>query len=329
MFRKYLLGLITLMISITGFTQSSIDYSELTNWAAHPDKKDQADVVPDASLRDNQAAAAVDVFFVHPTTYTKKKIADSWNGPIDNLELNAKTDGGTIKHQASIFNVAGRVFAPRYRQAHLEAFNAKKSKGQAKQAFEIAYADVAAAFEEFLEQKGDRPFIIASHSQGTLHADRLVKELIDGKPLADKMVAAYLVGMPVKKDAYSDIPICDDPDQTGCYVSWRSYKKGARPKRGWGIGSDIAVVNPITWTTKNQPSSLEDHKGIVLGKFNKIYPQKTKAEVANNVLWVKKPRFPGSFLIMTKNYHGADYNLFWLDVRENVQNRVNQYLKEQ
>ncbi|MBT8188560.1 MAG: DUF3089 domain-containing protein, partial [Croceitalea sp.] len=300
MFQKLFIGFITLVISSAVFAQGDIDYNDLGNWAAHPDKDDLADGVPDSTLSNNQNTAEADVFFVHPTTYTKKFIEDSWNGPVDNADLNEKTDNGTIKHQASIFNAAGRVFAPRYRQAHLKAFYPKKSKGKSKQAFDIAYSDIIAAFEVFLEQKGDRPFIIAAHSQGTLHANRLVKEYIDGQPLAEKLIAAYLVGMPVKKSDFEAIPICDDPDQTNCYVSWRSYKKGARPKGDWGKGNDIAVVNPITWTTQNKPSEMEEHKGIVLGKFNKIYPKKTKAQVANNVLWVKKPRFPGSFLIMTK-----------------------------
>ncbi len=44
------------------------------------------------------------------------------------------------------------------------------------------------------ERNGDRPFILAGHSQGTFHAARLLGERIAGTPLAEKMVAACLVG---------------------------------------------------------------------------------------------------------------------------------------
>ncbi len=43
-------------------------------------------------------------------------------------------------------------------------------------AFEIAYADVKAAFEFYLKIYNNyRPIIIASHSQGTKHTGRLLK----------------------------------------------------------------------------------------------------------------------------------------------------------
>src|SRR5437016_2511754 len=46
------------------------DYSKTSSWAALPSIKDSADAVPAQSgLKDEQAAAVADVFFIHPTTY--------------------------------------------------------------------------------------------------------------------------------------------------------------------------------------------------------------------------------------------------------------------
>lgn len=306
--------------------QNALDYTALSLWAAHPEKADMADGVPVASLKDNQATAAVDVFFVHPTTYTKKFINDNWNAPVDDAELNAKTDGSTIKLQASVFNGSARIYAPYYRQAHLNAFFPKKSGDKAKPAFELAYGDVVDAFEQFLKFSNGRPFIIAAHSQGTLHATQLVKAKIDGTDLQNRLVAAYLVGMPVKNGTFENIPVCDDPSDTGCYVAWRTYGKNGGPKKGWRTQDDITVVNPITWTLDTEYSKLNDHQGIVLSKFNKILPAKTTAKIQGNVLWITGPKIFGSFLF-GKNWHVADYNMFWMDIRMNVENRVNTFLK--
>ena len=93
------------------------NYSELENWASHPDKTDLADRTP-AGLSDEQATTAVDVFFLYPTTYTGSKRSEkNWNAAVDDEKVNKKTDESSILFQASIFNGAGRVFAPRYRQA--------------------------------------------------------------------------------------------------------------------------------------------------------------------------------------------------------------------
>jgi len=45
------------------------------------------------------------------------------------------------------------------------------------------------------------------------------------------------------------------------------------------------------------------------------------------MLWVEKPNFPGAFLIRSKIYHRGDYNLFYVNIRDNVQERVESYMK--
>jgi len=308
--------------------QTAPDYSDLYYWAAHPDKEDNADRVPDAALQDNQKGSKVDVFFLHPTTHTKGNPNGQWNGSVTDEKLREKTSDGTILHQASIFNGTGRVFAPYYRQAHLKAYFTKK-KDLAKKAFDFAYEDVKAAFEYYLQNENNgRPFIIASHSQGTTHMGRLMKERIDNDPkLREQLVAAYLIGMPVPKDSFDNIPICESPEQTGCFCSWRTYKEGYLPKKH-AQGSHIAVSNPLSWTTQENKVSKDKNPGSVLAKFEKGFVANlVGAEIHNGLLWVVKPKFPGSFLLISGNYHIADFNLFYLSVRENSILRKQTYLE--
>src|ERR1041385_3869146 len=58
------------------------DYSDLNYWAAHPWKKDPSDSIP-LPLRGEKRDSAVDVFFLHPTTHTKRSKKKILNAAID------------------------------------------------------------------------------------------------------------------------------------------------------------------------------------------------------------------------------------------------------
>ncbi len=301
------------------------DYSKSEYWAALPDKTDPADQTPAATFENLQAEAQVDVFFLHPTIYWQKT-AKPWNASAEDQKLNEKVDKTTILFQASAFNGSGKVYAPRYRQAHLRSFFTE-DKASADQALEVAYQDLKRAFEYYLEHYNQgRPFIIASHSQGARHGYRLLREMFDGKPLQRKLVAAYLVGWPIPESGFDNIPPCETPDQTGCICSWRSYRFGYVPKNAT-LGDSIIVTNPLTWTTEKTPASKTLNEGTILRNFNKVYPQITDAQIHNGILWVHKPRFPGSIFFTRKNYHIADYNLFYVNLRKNAMRRVDAFWK--
>lgn len=304
------------------------DYANSAHWAALPEKRDSADRTPAPHLDDLQNQALVDVFFLHPTTYTGKRGEKLWNAPIDHIPLNKKTDAGSILNQASIFNGAGRVYAPRYRQAHLNAYYTK-DKASARQAFALAYQDVKAAFEYYLENYNDgRPIIIAAHSQGTTHAKQILQEYFDGKALQEQLVVAYLVGMPIAKDDFPNIKVCESPEEFTCFCTWRTWQKKHTPKKHQS-NNNIVVTNPLIWTTETSYAAKDLNEGAVLRKFERsYYPKLADAQVHNGLLWVTKPRFPGSFFVWFKNYHIADFNLYYTNVRINAQERTAAYLKK-
>ncbi len=312
----------------------SVDYSKLENWAAHPYKKDPSDSIPSPLSKKILQDSSVDVFFLHPTTFLNKIlvkdpppdfISTLWNANLINKAINNKTDNSTILYQASIFNNAGRVFAPRYRQANYYAYFTPDTLNALK-AFELAYRDTKQAFIYYLEHYNQgRPIVIASHSQGTTHAKLLLKEFFDGKPLSKQLVAAYLVGMPVEKNYFQTIPVCADSLQTGCYCSWRTLKKGYLTEYIKRETNEIAVTNPLSWDTSSVAVSRKKNEGSILLNFNKIIRNTTGARIYKNVLWVNKPHFFGNFFYKEKNYHIADYNLFYVNVRRNVNARVKAY----
>lgn len=302
-----------------------VDYSQLFYWAAHPWKQDPSDSVPQPLRKGYRADSSVDVFFIHPTTYTDRSKPFGWNAPVDDSALNRKTDGSTILYQASIFNEAGRVFAPRYRQANLGTYYTTDTV-TALSVLDIAYEDVKAAFLYYLEHYNQgRPVIIASHSQGTTHAKRLLKEFFDGKPLQHQLVAAYLVGMAVEPVFFTSLTACKTPAETGCICSWRTFKEDYEPLYVQQEKFTAIVTNPLTWSMNEPIASRRKNKGSVLLKFNKILPRTVNAEVHNGVLWVEKPHFFGNIFYTSKNYHIGDYNLYYMNVRENARERINAF----
>jgi len=303
------------------------DYSNLNYWAAHPLKWDPSDSIP-KPLRKKKRDTLVDVFFLHPTIYTMQLKDSNLNADTNDAYLNAKTDYSSILYQASVFNQHARIYAPRFREAHISAYFANDTLASIN-AFATAYEDIKAAFEYYLKNYNHgRPIIIASHSQGTTHALHLLKDYFENKPLQKQLVAAYLVGMGIPKNYFSSLKMCEDPTQAGCFCGWRTFRKGFKPNYVEAEKGNSFVTNPITWKTDNDYAPRKMNTGSVLFKFNKLYKKTTDAQIHENVIWVTKPKFPWSFLYSAKNYHIGDINLYYMNMRENIEQRIKSYFEK-
>ena len=302
------------------------DYSKLDYWAAHPFKWDPADSTP-APLSNGIKDSTVDVFFLHPTTLTAKTRRKDHNAVIDDWLINAKTDYTSILYQASVFNEQCRVFSPRYRQAHIRNFFSKDTV-RSHMAFQVAYADIKTAFQYYLEHfNNGKPIIIASHSQGSMMAEQLLKDFFQDSPLQKKLVVAYIAGWPLPKTYFTSLTMCEDSLQTGCLCSWRTFRRGYIPSYFKKENGSSYATNPLTWVISEDYAPSDLNKGSVLTKFNKVYKHTTDAQISNGLLFVRRPKFPWSFLYFIKNYHAGDINLFYLNIRENIRQRIAAYWK--
>jgi hypothetical protein len=304
------------------------DYTNNYHWAALPWQGDGADLTPNG-LSNNQSTAQVDVFFIYPTIFLEKPVdAFRWNAALENADLNKRIDESTLKFQASVFNGSCKIYSPKYRQAHISAyFTNNKTDGQ--QALDLAYEDVKQAFNYYLKKWNQgRPFIIAGHSQGTHHAGRLIKEMIEGTELEKQLVCAYLIGMPVSPKYFNRLKLCQKPSDTDCFCTWNTFAKNYLPRDMEKRGLDQALaINPLTFDVEKPKASKKENKGGLSWKFEKVIPHINDAEVHQGLLWVSKPKVPGRIFIKAKNYHVADYNLFYINLRENIQLRTTAFLK--
>jgi hypothetical protein len=323
------------------------DYSQPDSWAALPDREDAADVLPGGDVQDLQASAAVDVFFVHPTTYYKP---DNWNQPLDDAFTNQVTDLGVLRSQASVFNSCCRIYAPRYRQATLYSF--MDGSGSGRQALELAYQDVERAFDYFLEHYNQgRPFILASHSQGSVHVRMLLEKRITGTPLRARLVAAYPIGFGIDREAMAaavpDVPVCESAGQLGCVVTWNAVGPQAQP---WGDPHKNICVNPLTWRADDARADHSLNIGSVAypgtfeGKLTDLKELPPEYLTGKPILetGVADARCVDGMLLVSEirsqyfkarpmgrdNYHIYDYNLFHMNLRRNVEGKVALYLAQ-
>lgn len=265
-----------------------------------------------------------DVFFIYPTTLVDPKIKN-WNADISNIEIRRQILTKAVKYQASCFTEAGNLYVPFYRQAHYRSFDQKYSKVEGPKSWRIAYEDIRNSFEYYLQNfNNGKPIIIASHSQGSLMARELLKDYFDGKPLQRLLVAAYIPGIKIVDNDFKEIKQMTTPDEIGGFLSWNTFKINKIPKKynQWFKGG--VTTNPITWDSQKK-TTFNQHLGL-LYIDDKIYPNSIEIELINGLVWSTVPKVPKRFFVsFKKNYHFADINLFWLDIKKNSILRVEKW----
>jgi len=307
---------------------SQCDYNSLGNWFVHPINGE------------GFAQKDADVFFIHPTTYYRPNPSNqSRKSPATTRRLER-----VYLNQASCFIKSSNLYMPVYRQAHLKAF-LKGDSVELKTALDTAYVDIKAAFSTYLEKwNRGRPIIIASHSQGSYHAMRLLKDFFDSD-LKERLVVAYVVGIPVSEEhieEFENLKYCSYSNETKCLVSWMSIDSKSsidspREKAFSLIGDQyvnsqnlsLIATNPISWNRDSV--EVEGSAGSAL----------IPAARVEGFRWTKKPiraRVDNGFVRVdgqdrtvfngtNGNLHVYDFNLFYQDIRVNAEMRIDEYVK--
>lgn len=312
-------------------------YDDPAMWLARPDLRGNPALWTPAGYAPRKEAGGAAIFFIHPTSYLSD---DHWNAPLDNKEANDRA-ALFLRGQASVFNEAGEIWAPRYRQATFGSF--LTDAADAGRALNLAYGDVQAAFAAFLRQIGpDRPIVLAGHSQGALHLTHLLKDKVAGTPLAQRIVAAYVVGWPVSRTndlPAMGLPECTRTDQRGCILSWESFGEPADPAlvidtydRSTGFdgrprrGSHFICTNPLTGTA--------DAAAPASANAGTLFPAADLATAAieagrvparcgdRGLLLIGEGPDVGPYVLPGNNYHVYDYSLFWANVRADIARRI-------
>ena len=325
--------------------RSGPDYAVAAAWMARPGIPNNPALWLPRGFEAEQGPKPAAVFFIHPTSFLDRS---EWNAPLDHQDSQQRARL-FVQHQASAFNGAGEIWAPKYRQATFGAF--LTTKADAEKALAFAYGDVLAAFEAFLEQvKEGRPIILAAHSQGSLHLTRLLRERIAGKPVARRIVAAYVVGWPISTTTdlpLLGLPACEQAGQSGCILSWQSFGEPADPKMITDVydasiapngekraGSPMLCVNPLTGARGNA-AEAKANLGTLLPNTDLTDAEMVAGVVparcgVNGFLLIgneaQLPQLP-PYVLPGNNYHVFDYALFWANIRADAAARLKVHLE--
>ena len=217
-----------------------IDYSDGKTWLCRPGRQDACAidltttvVAPDGTFtRETWTAdpkAPIDCFYVYPTVSTDTGVNSDMTA--DPAELNV------IANQFARFASKCRPYAPLYRQVTLAGLGRMMAKGAPALDQGIGYDDVRAAWNYYLEHDNQgRGVVLVGHSQGSFVLAELIRQEIDGKPVQARLVSAMLLGatftVPKGRDVggtFKNIPVCKSAAQTGCIISFASFRSTIPP----------------------------------------------------------------------------------------------------
>ncbi len=265
---KFALAAAALLMAAPVFAQDKAaaapanDYNNPASWLCRPGHEavcttDQRSTIVRAdgttSTRKWQAATKpkVDCFYVYPTvSLDRSPNSDMIPGP---------EEAAVVNQQLNRFASQCRIYAPLYRQVTIPALrSAITGAPMAGIDRELAYTDVRDAWRSYLAHDNHgRGVILIGHSQGSGVLKRLLAEEIDGKPVQKQLVSAMLPGtnflVPAGKVVGGDlkfIPLCTAKGQTGCVISYVTFRSDAPPPansrfgRTQAPGMTVACVNP-------------------------------------------------------------------------------------
>jgi hypothetical protein len=289
-------------------------YADPTHWLCRPDMTDspcetdldvtvvQEDGTTEVVPHEVATDPAFDCFYVYPTI----NMTGGGNAPFDG-EYGPEL--GITRTQAGRFSRLCRVYAPVYRQITMDAF----ASPDAAELMDTAYGDVADAFRHYLANDNEgRPFVVLGHSQGSGMLNRLLADEIDGdEALRAHLISALLIGgsvsVPEGEDVggdFQNIPACRAETQTGCVVTFASFRADAPPPEDSLFGRPREGDGVALCTN---PAAL----GGGSAELQAIYPDANEAwaEGATDVAEITTPYFalPGLLSGECVSEGGFDY----------------------
>jgi hypothetical protein len=236
------------------------DYANEANWLCLPGRTDACASPDTVELGPNGYGAPVvtraaanppaDCFYLYPTV--------SRDAGFNSDLTPGMEERAAVQIQFARYTSACRPFVPVYRSGTVAAVRSVLDGLNPDPIFARAYGDVEAAWRYYLQHYNHgRPVVIIAHSQGSVYAIELLKREFEGRPLARQLVSAIVPGYTVEVPqgratggTFRSLPLCEREGQTGCIVSYVSFRQGHEPPADAMFGHasrpdwTIACTNP-------------------------------------------------------------------------------------
>ena len=289
---------------------ATIDYGAEASWLCLPGRQDACGQ-PLATATLNPAGygpveqvrpaadPAIDCFYVYPTVSRDAGMNSDMTPGIE--------EQAAAMVQFARFGTLCRTYAPLYRQATVGSIAAAMAGGNFQAWLDSAYADVLAAWRHFLQHRNQgRPFVLIGHSQGSIHLIRLLASEIEGRPEADRMVSAVLLGYNVEVPegqavggSFRSTPLCTRAGQTGCVITYVSFRGESPPPAGALFGR---ATRPGMTVGCTNPAALGRSAAVGLDSYW------FAASPTNTIAWSSAGPPPAPFLRTSGLAAGACMN---------------------
>lgn len=298
-----------------------VDYAKRENWA----------------VLQQDADKPVDVFFVGPTVYDAENEAHRM--PLEDEDAK-KAFVRAVRMQDGIYTESCRMYAPYYRQAAVSAY--EMGEGEREIYISAAYEDVSEAFGYYLEHYNDgRPVVLAGFSQGADHCIRLMAEYAKDETTAKKIVAVYAIGWSLTEEFCEEYPWVKPAQgelDLGSVVVFDAEAVEVESSLVVPRGSKTYSINPLNWRTDETKAEKTEHLGARFvdgeGKVNTEIPAFCGAYIdpqrgTLKVTGIEKSEYPAGIALFGEGeYHLYDYQFFYNNLKQNVNNRCEAYLAQ-
>ena len=309
-----------LMVLCCACTQKAdtTDYAQSENWAYYAEG----------------AGKNADLFLICPTVDMGKN--GNFNMSLDDTDTK-ESFVGALNMERGIYENSATMYAPYYRQMTFPVYS--MTEEEMKPYLDMAYRDVAAAFEYYMKNcNNGRPLILAGFSQGSQLLLMLLKEYFDDPACSDRLVAAYCIGWRVTQEdlaKYPHLKMAQGEDDTGVIISFNSEAEGIEESIMVPKGVKTLGINPLNWKTDSTPADKTLNAGACFTKYSgeikKEIPELTGAylDESRGTLRVTDidPAEYSNSLFPDGVYHLYDYQFFYRNLQENVAVRLNRYLQ--
>ncbi len=296
------------------------DYSDKNNW-----------------LRQPKITKAVDCFYVYPTEYSDDSKGASKFADINDKSLRELWEG-VYQMQGTAYEESTNVFAPYYRQANMAALATLSPEERNKTLASTPKEDVFAALDYYFENLNDgRPFILASHSQGSAMQSFVLAEYMKAHPeYLKRMIAAYVIGYSITEDYLKQNPhlkFAEGADDTGVIISYNTEEPANEGKENIVLLPGAISINPLNWKRDETYASAEENLGgyILNEKTGKmeVVPHAADAQVdlKRGVVITKTTAMEPipAAVFGPASYHNGDYGLYYNNIKDNVAKRIAAY----
>ena len=297
--------------------ETKIDYANADNWLSAED-----------------TGKDVDVVYFYPTTFSK--VSDDAPDVADITDESMRSGAQReLKNQASVFIEDCNIYAPFYRQVNA-AYALTLSDEEADDLLRYsASQDPSAALDYYFENYNNgKPFILAGHSQGSQILTMILSDYMKEHPEHYKnMIAAYVIGYSVTDKylaANPHLKFAEGADDTGDIISYNTEGPANKDQHNAVVTDGAISINPINWKKDDTYAAKEENLGSlnIDGEIEKNLADAkidlergvVVCETADSAVYAIPEA--AHALFGPESYHGYDYGLYYMNLRENAKVRI-------